>query len=102
MTFSEHLYDLLKDKEVGWEAAKAFGDVVDSDTILTKDNHANVKVMRLFVTNSITDRDHPRSSTPRSMSVLFFPNLLIWRGLVTVRMLLSILSFVIDRGCRYY
>jgi DNA repair/transcription protein MET18/MMS19 len=60
MNFSERLYDLLKDKEVGWEAAKAFGNIVDSDTILTKDNHANVKVMRLFITNSIANQNHTK------------------------------------------
>jgi hypothetical protein len=45
MIFVERLYDLLKDKEISWEAAKALGDVVDSDVILTKDNHADIKVM---------------------------------------------------------
>jgi len=39
------LFDLLKDQEIGWDAAKALGDVVDSDAILTKDNHANVKIL---------------------------------------------------------
>jgi DNA repair/transcription protein MET18/MMS19 len=60
MTFAERLYGLLKDKEIGWEGAKALGDIVDSDAILTKDNHANVKVMRLFVTNSIANRDQSK------------------------------------------
>jgi DNA repair/transcription protein MET18/MMS19 len=60
MTFSERLYDLLKDKEIGWEAAKALGDIVNSDTILTKENHANVKVIRLFPTSSIADRDQSK------------------------------------------
>lgn len=57
MTFVERLFDLLKDKEIGWEAAKALGDIVSPDAILTKDNHANVKVMRLFETYSIADQD---------------------------------------------
>ena len=50
MSFSERLYDLLKDKEIGWEAAKALGEIVESDAILTKANHADVKVKRFFRT----------------------------------------------------
>jgi len=45
MNFAERLYDLLKDKEIGWEAAKGLGDIVNSDAVLTKDNHANVKIL---------------------------------------------------------
>lgn len=60
MTFAERLCNLLKDKEIGWEAAKALGDIVASDTILTKDNYANVKVIRFSATISIADRDQSK------------------------------------------
>jgi DNA repair/transcription protein MET18/MMS19 len=60
ITFTERLFDLLKDKEIGWEAAKALGEIVDSDAILTKDNKANVKVIRFIQTNTAADRDQSK------------------------------------------
>lgn len=50
MAFSERLYDSLRDKEIGWVAAKALGEIVESDAILTKANHADVKVKHIVRT----------------------------------------------------
>jgi len=102
MTFSERLYDLLKDKDVGWEAAKAFGDIVESDTILTKDNHANVKVMCLFVTNSITDRDHPKILYVQKYVSAILPKLVDLARTGNGENAVIRTFLVIDHDCRYY
>ncbi len=44
MSFVERLYEAFRDENIGWDAAKALGDIIDPDTILTKANHADVKV----------------------------------------------------------
>jgi DNA repair/transcription protein MET18/MMS19 len=45
MTYAELLYDVFGDESIGWDAAKALGDIVSSDTVLTRANHADVKVI---------------------------------------------------------
>jgi len=44
MTFAERLYLLFDDEYVGWEAAKAIGEIPSTDAVLTKANRAEVKV----------------------------------------------------------
>lgn len=44
MSFSERLYSAFGDRDIGWEAAKAIGEIASSDTVLTKANHAEIKV----------------------------------------------------------
>jgi DNA repair/transcription protein MET18/MMS19 len=44
MPFSERLYTLFDDSEVAWDAAKALGEIASQDSVLTKANHADIKV----------------------------------------------------------
>jgi DNA repair/transcription protein MET18/MMS19 len=44
MTFAERLYEAFDDASISWEAAKAIGEIPKADSILTKANHAEVKV----------------------------------------------------------
>lgn len=44
MTFVERLYGLLDDESLGWEAAKAIGEIPSTAAVLTKANRAEVKV----------------------------------------------------------
>ncbi|KAF9480547.1 ARM repeat-containing protein [Pholiota conissans] len=45
MTFSERLYNTFGDETVGWEAARAIGDIASPDPVFTKVNHAEIKVL---------------------------------------------------------
>ncbi|KJA28181.1 hypothetical protein HYPSUDRAFT_130307 [Hypholoma sublateritium FD-334 SS-4] len=45
LTFTERLYDAFGDESIGWEASKAVGEIVSADAILTKANHAEIKVL---------------------------------------------------------
>ena len=44
MNFTERLYEVFDDASISWEAAKAIGEIPKADSILTKANHADVKV----------------------------------------------------------
>ena len=45
MNFAERLYEAFDDDaSISWEAAKAIGETPKADSILTKANHAEVKV----------------------------------------------------------
>jgi DNA repair/transcription protein MET18/MMS19 len=44
MRFVDRLFDVLGDQEIGWDAARAIGDICGADKILTKRHHAIVKV----------------------------------------------------------
>ena len=48
LTFIERLYDAFGDESIGWEAAKAVGEIVSPDMILTKANHAEIKVCHII------------------------------------------------------
>jgi len=52
MTFAERLYEAFGDASISWEAAKAIGEIAQADSILTKANHAEVKVC-YFKTDSL-------------------------------------------------
>lgn len=43
-TFTDRLFTLFDDPDVGWSAARAIGQIVSQDRILTKKNHAVIKV----------------------------------------------------------
>ncbi|KAF8347787.1 Dos2-interacting transcription regulator of RNA-Pol-II-domain-containing protein [Amanita rubescens] len=45
MRFRDALFEAVKDEVIGWTAAKAIGEVVAVDSVLTKKNHANVKFL---------------------------------------------------------
>lgn len=45
MTFVERLYGIFDDESVGWEAAKAIGEIPSTDVVLTKANRAEVKIL---------------------------------------------------------
>lgn len=45
IAFAERLYEAFGDEAIGWEAAKAIGAIPSTDTVLTKANHAEVKVL---------------------------------------------------------
>ncbi|KIK08924.1 hypothetical protein K443DRAFT_671974 [Laccaria amethystina LaAM-08-1] len=45
LSFSERLFQVFDDEAVGWDAAKACGEIPGTDTILTKRNHAVIKIL---------------------------------------------------------
>jgi len=45
MAFAERLYEAFDDVSISWEAAKAIGEIPKADSILTKANHAEVKIL---------------------------------------------------------
>ncbi len=42
--YTDKLFDLFNDPEIGWDAARAIGKVPKKDKVLTKQNHAVVGV----------------------------------------------------------
>ncbi|KAH9479537.1 MMS19 nucleotide excision repair protein-like protein [Psilocybe cubensis] len=49
MKLTEQLYDAFDDEAIGWDAAKAIGQIPSPDTVLTKANHAEVKLIPLLL-----------------------------------------------------
>ncbi|KAH9943852.1 ARM repeat-containing protein [Amylocystis lapponica] len=45
MSHTDRLFELFLDAEVGWDAAKAVGSIPATDKVLTKKNHAIVKIL---------------------------------------------------------
>lgn len=45
LSFVDRLFELFGDPNVGWDAARAIGQVGTVDNVLTKHNHAIIKVM---------------------------------------------------------
>jgi hypothetical protein len=44
MRFVDRLFEILGDNHVGWNAARGIGEICSADTVLTKRNHARIKV----------------------------------------------------------
>ena len=44
MSFVDRLFGLFEDEEVSWDAARAVGQIVAADPVLTKKNHAVIRV----------------------------------------------------------
>lgn len=42
--FTDRLIELFDDSDIGWDAARAIGQIVSTDKVLTKKNHAVIKV----------------------------------------------------------
>ncbi|PFH51873.1 hypothetical protein AMATHDRAFT_74737 [Amanita thiersii Skay4041] len=45
LRFRDALFEVVKNEEIGWEAAKAIGEIAVIDNVLTKKNHAVVKYL---------------------------------------------------------
>jgi DNA repair/transcription protein MET18/MMS19 len=45
LPFVNRLFELFDDAEVGWDAARAIGQAGTVDKVLTKRNHAVIKVL---------------------------------------------------------
>ena len=45
LSFVDRLFELFGDPNVGWDAARAIGQVGTVDNVLTKHNHAIIKVV---------------------------------------------------------
>lgn len=45
LAFAQKLFDLFSDVSVNWDAAKGIGLIPGNDSILTKQNHAVVKIL---------------------------------------------------------
>ena len=54
MIFTERIYDVFEDESIGWEAARAIGEIVTPDAVLTKANHAEIKVCYHIFTSSLS------------------------------------------------
>jgi DNA repair/transcription protein MET18/MMS19 len=44
MRFVDRLFEVLHDQHIGWDAARGIGEIGGTDKILTKQNHAIVRV----------------------------------------------------------
>jgi DNA repair/transcription protein MET18/MMS19 len=44
LPFVNRLFELFDDMDVGWDAARAIGQAGTADKVLTKSNHAVIKV----------------------------------------------------------
>ncbi|THU86243.1 ARM repeat-containing protein [Dendrothele bispora CBS 962.96] len=51
-SYTERLFEVFSDESINWVAAKGFGDIVSTNDILTKQNHAIIKLLyaQKFVT----------------------------------------------------
>ncbi|KAJ3516937.1 hypothetical protein NLJ89_g807 [Agrocybe chaxingu] len=45
MNFAERLFDVFGDETIGWDAARAMGDIPAHDSVLNKANHAEIKIL---------------------------------------------------------
>ncbi|OBZ73673.1 MMS19 nucleotide excision repair [Grifola frondosa] len=45
MGYTDRLFELFDDEHINWEAARAVGNIAGSDKILTKKNHAIIKIL---------------------------------------------------------
>ncbi|PCH36357.1 ARM repeat-containing protein [Wolfiporia cocos MD-104 SS10] len=67
----DRLFTLFDDSEIGWDAARALGQVVSTDRILTKKNHAVIKILYAQrYCSAVLPRiiDGARSSDPRQQN----------------------------------
>ena len=65
LPFVNRLFDLFDDTEVGWDSARAIGQAGTVDKVLTKRNHAVIKVR--FLTREMSmlaDLKYPGPSCP--------------------------------------
>jgi len=44
MRFVDRLFEVLGDEQIGWDAARGIGEIGSTDKILTKRNHAIIRV----------------------------------------------------------
>jgi DNA repair/transcription protein MET18/MMS19 len=44
MRFVDHLFEVLGDEQIGWNAARGIGEIGSTDDILTKRNYAIIRV----------------------------------------------------------
>jgi DNA repair/transcription protein MET18/MMS19 len=44
MRFVDRLFEVLDDEQIGWDAARGIGEIGSTDKILTKRNHAIIRV----------------------------------------------------------
>ena len=73
-TFVDRLFTLFDDVEVGWDAARAVGDVVNQDKLLTKKNHAVIRVCISHFLSYYAELHLPFSSClPRISQILLSP-----------------------------
>lgn len=65
LPFVNRLFELFDDPEVGWDAARAIGQAGTADKVLTKRNHAVIKVASLAcVISKYTDFEYSGTSLP--------------------------------------
>jgi hypothetical protein len=64
LEFIHRLFDVFVDPTIGTDAAKAFGDIAASDSVLTKRNGAIVKVCLLLLWYSIAAWINSRHVVP--------------------------------------
>lgn len=44
MRFVDRFFELLGDENIGWDAGRVIGEIAGTDEVLTKENHASIKV----------------------------------------------------------
>ena len=77
--FTDSLVELFDDSDIGWDAARAIGQIVSTDKVLTKKNHAVIKVKCLLLHIEIYHAQHlPISSMRKGSRTSCF--LVSWRG----------------------
>ena len=69
MRFVDRLFEVFGDQHVGWDAARAIGEIGGTDKILTKRNHASIRVCILCETDYSEESDlFDRSCMRRNIS----------------------------------
>lgn len=63
----ERLFTMFTDVDVGWDAAKALGDVGGSPDVLIKKNHA---VVRVRIVSAVFYQSNPPGSDPVRATLL--------------------------------
>ena len=76
--FTDRLFELFAEEGINWHTAKTFGDIVSVDEVLTKKNHAVVKVETSLATLSkqrSSHKDPSRYYTPNALLTVSYPDL---------------------------
>lgn len=70
----DRLFDLFDDEQVSWDAARTVGRIPATDKILTKKNHAILRVSPQTTRENLNAHSHVRSRycMPRSTAAPFF------------------------------
>ncbi|PPQ62900.1 hypothetical protein CVT24_006298 [Panaeolus cyanescens] len=82
MSYAQRLFDLSGDEQIGWDAARSIGDLVVSDPVLSKANHADIKILysqkyvNEILPKLIESANESTSATQRTSSLVALASLI--------------------------